>query len=213
MSVKKPEQTSSAMVFKRTFNLVELYRSFVYFPGAISKLVENRKGKILDDQFIERLHLAVTEVNGCPACSYQHTKMALRLGMSNEEIGSFLRGDESFIKPEEAKGILFAQHFAESRGIPKTYAYDAIVKEYGKTKAAIILGACQVIIAGNMYGIPLSAFSSRLKGQKYKDSTLFYELSMLIAGLFCIPVALIHGLLRKLIGLPNERFDKETNDH
>ena len=212
MSIKIPEKESSRMEFKRKFNLCELYGAFVYFPGAISKLVENRKGKLLDEQFIERLHLAVTEVNGCAACSYQHTKMALRQGMSNEEICSFLSGDNNFIKPEEVKAIMFAQHFADSRGLPKKYAYDTIVKEYGKTKAGIILGACQVILAGNMYGIPFSAFQSRLKGKTYKDSTLFYELGMLIAGIVCIPVALVHGLLKALIALPNERFDKDTNE-
>lgn len=34
--------------------------------------------------------------------------------MSNEEIISFLSGGEAFILPEEAKAILFAQHFADS---------------------------------------------------------------------------------------------------
>ena len=215
MSIKIPEKESSRMKFKRKFNLCELYGAFVYFPGAISKLVENRKGKLLDEQFIERLHLAVTEVNGCAACSYQHTKMALRQGMGSEEINSFLSGGsggDNFIKIEEAKAIMFAQHFADSKGIPKKYAYDTIVKEYGKTKAGIILGACQVILAGNMYGIPFSAFQSRLKGKTYKDSTLFYELGMLIAGIVCIPIALVHGLLSTLIALPNERFDKDTNE-
>ncbi len=63
-----------------------------------------------------------------------------------------------------------------------------------------------------MYGIPYSAFQSRLKGKTYKDSTLFYELGMLIAGIVCIPIALVHGLLSTLIALPNERFDKDTNE-
>ncbi len=212
MSIKTPEKISSRIEFKRKFNLCELYRAFVFFPGAISKLVENKKSKLLDKQFVERLQLAVTEVNGCAVCSYYHTKMALRQGMSNEEICSFLSGDGNFIKPEEVKAIMFAQHFADSKGIPKKYAYDTIVKEYGKTKAGIILGACQVILAGNMYGIPYSAFQSRLKGKTYKDSTLFYELGMLIAGIVCIPIALVHGLLSTLIALPNERFDKDTNE-
>ena len=212
MSIKTPEKISSRIEFKRKFNLCELYRAFVFFPGAISKLVENKKSKLLDKQFVERLQLAVTEVNGCAVCSYYHTKMALRQGMSNEEICSFLSGDGNFIKPEEVKAIMFAQHFADSKGIPKKYAYDTIVKEYGKTKAGIILGACQVILAGNMYGIPFSAFQSRLKGKTYKDSTLFYELGMLIAGIVCIPIALVHGLLSTLIALPNERFDKDTNE-
>lgn len=200
------------MKYKRKFNLFELYRAFVYFPRAISKLSKNSKHEILDKQFIERLQLAVTEVNGCAACSYQHTKMALRQGMSNEEICSLLSGECDYIKADEAKAIMFAQHFADSKGFPKKYAYENIVKEYGKTKASIILAACQVIIAGNMYGIPFSAFQSRLKGKTYKDSTLFYELGMLLAGIICLPFALLHALLRALLALPNERFDKSTND-
>jgi hypothetical protein len=138
--------------------------------------------------------------------------MALDQGMSNEEISSFLSGGDSFIKPEEAKAILFAQHFADSTGFPKKSAYDAIVEEYGENKAQIILSAVQVMIAGNMYGIPFSAFVSRLKGHTYKDSTLFYELGMLIVGILALPIAIIHSLLRALIGLPNERFDKSPTE-
>ncbi|NLO02516.1 MAG: carboxymuconolactone decarboxylase family protein [Bacteroidales bacterium] len=194
--------------FKRKFSIWELYRSFVFIPGAASKLIGNSKSKLLDVQFVERLQLAVTEVNGCAACSYQHTQMALEQGMSNEEISSFLSGGSDFTKPEEAKAIMFAQHFADSRGFPRKSTYDSIIKEYGKKEAGIILSACQVMIAGNMYGIPFSAFLSRLKGKGYKGSTLFYELSMLVIGFLLLPIAIIHGFLRNLIGLPNERFDK-----
>ncbi|HPW66848.1 MAG TPA: carboxymuconolactone decarboxylase family protein [Salinivirgaceae bacterium] len=196
--------------FKRKYTLWELYRSFVFVPRAISKLIGNRKSKLIDNHFVERLQLAVTEVNGCAACSYQHTKIALQQGMSNEEIVSFLRGDGKFIKPEEAKAIMFAQHFADSRGFPKQNTYDSIVAEYGKKEARIILSACQVMIAGNMYGIPFSAFISRLLGKPYKNSSLFYELVMLVVGTLCLPIAFIHGFLRFLFGLSNERFDKTT---
>jgi len=207
-----PKSVSHRVNFKRKFSLWELYRSFVFTPGAMSKLIGNNKSKLVDKKFIERLQLAVTEVNGCAVCSYQHTKMALKQGMSNEEISNFLSGGDNFIKPEEAKAIIFAQHFADSRGFPKEYAYDSIVKEYGEQKACIILSAVQMIIAGNMYGIPFSAFLSRIKGNPYKDSTLFYELGMMIVGLFCLPIAIIHGFLKKLIGLPNIRLDKSTSE-
>ncbi|MFA7116672.1 MAG: carboxymuconolactone decarboxylase family protein [Bacteroidales bacterium] len=206
------ESVSQITKFKRKFSLWELYRSFVFAPRAMSKLLGNNKSKLIDKHFVERLQLAVTEVNGCAACSYQHTKMALNQGMSNEEISSFLSGEDSFIKPEEAKAILFAQHFADSRGFPKKYTYDSIVKEYGERKTHIILSAVQMMLAGNMYGIPLSAFLSRFKGNPYKDSTLFYELGMLIVGILCLPIAIIHGLLRGLIGLPNIRFDKSKSE-
>ena len=207
-----PEEISSRTEFKRKFSLSEMYRSFVFLPGAMSKMIGNNKSKLIDPHFARRLQLAVTEVNGCPACSYQHTKMALREGMSGEEISSFLSGGGDYIKPEEAKAIMFAQHFADSRAYPKKYAYDSIVKEYGDKKAKIILSAAQVMIAGNMYGIPYSAFHSRLKGKPFKGSSLFYELGMLIVGILVLPIALIHGLLRRMFGISNIRLDKSVGD-
>ena len=207
-----PEAISSRIEFKRKFSLGELYRALVFVPRAILVMKDNKKKNFVDENFVERLQLAVTEVNGCPACSYQHTKMALRQGMSNEEISSFLSGSDNFIRPEEAKAILFAQHFADSRGFPKQYAYDSIVKEYGDKRANVILSAVQIMITGNMYGIPYSAFQSRQKGKPYKDSTLFYELGMLVAGIVLLPLAILHGFFRALIGLPNKRFDKSTTD-
>src|SRR5690554_6895848 len=149
--IKLPDALASMSEFKRKFTFWQLYRSFVYVPRAMSKLVKNNKSNLVDKKFIERLQLAVTEVNGCPACSYQHTKMALREGMSNEEISSFLSGQEEYVKPEEAKAIIFAQHFADSRGYPKQYAFDSIVQEYDEEKSQVIISAAQVMIAGNMY--------------------------------------------------------------
>ena len=197
--------------YKVRFSFWELYRSLVYIPRAMQVLIKNNKQKLLSQKFVERLQLAVTEVNGCPACSYQHTKMALQLGMSNEEITSFLSGGDEFIDPAEAKAILFAQHFADSRGFPKQYAFDAVVKEYGEIKANIILSATQVMISGNIYGIPYSAFQARLKGEQYKDSSLFYELGMMMGGIIVLPIALIHAILRGLIGISNRRIDNSLD--
>ena len=212
MSREIPQSISSRTEFKRKFSLWEMYRSFVFAPRAMSKIIGNNKTNLVDNHLIERIQLAVTEVNGCAACSYQHTKMALSMGMSNEEISSFLSGGDTFIKPEEAKAIVFAQHFADSRGFPDKLAYNSIVQEYGEKEALIIHSACQVMIAGNMYGIPFSAFQSRLNGKPFKDSTLFYELGMMIVGIICLPFAIVHGFLRGLIGLPNERFDLDTEE-
>lgn len=159
-----------------------MYRAFVFIPGAVTKMIGNKRKKLVGKDFIERLQLAVTEVNGCAACSYAHTYLALKQGMSNEEINSFLSGDGNFLKQEEAKAIVFAQHFADSRGLPKIDAYKSVIHEYGKEKAAIIVSAAQLMHAGNIYGIPYSAFLSRLRRKQYKDSSLAYELGMHIAG-------------------------------
>lgn len=210
--MKSAEKIVSKKEFKRKFSFLELYRSLIYAPRAVVRLAGNNKSKLVDKNFIERLQLAVTEVSGCPACSYQHTKIALRQGMSNEEISSFLSGGDQFIKTEEAKALMFAQHFAESRGFPKKYTYDSIVEEYGEKRADIILSAAQVMIAGNMYGIPYSAFQSRLKGHSYKGSSLFYELGMLVGGIVIMPIAVIHGSLRGIFGLTNIRLDESSVD-
>lgn len=210
--IKLPEAIGLRKEFKRKFSLWEMYRAFIFLPGAVFQMLGNKKSKLVDQHFAERLQLAVTEVNGCAACSYQHTKMALRQGMSSEEISSFLSGGDHFIKPEEAKAIMFAQHFADSVGYPKKFTYDAIVKEYGEKQARIIISAVQIMIAGNMYGIPLSAFQSRLKGKPFKDSSLFYELGMLLAGIVFLPIAVVHGILRGLIGLSNRRLDESSTD-
>ena len=176
--------------YKRKFSFMELYLSYLYVPRAMVKLRKNKKEELISQHFIKRIQLAVTEVNGCAACSYAHTTFALQEGMSNEEISSFLSGGVDYIKPEEAKAIIFAQHFADSRGYPEKDAYKAIIKEYGQEKARIILSAVQMMIAGNMFGIPFSAYESRRRGRPFKGSTLGYELGMLIGGILVLPIAL-----------------------
>jgi hypothetical protein len=69
-----------------------------------------------------------------------------------------------------------------------------------------------MMITGNMYGIPLSAFLSRLKGKPYKDSSFFYEFGISIVGILFLPIAIVHGFVRGFIGLPNERFNLSTDE-
>jgi len=209
--IKIPDRISSRVEYKRKFSVLEMYRAVVMIPIASAKMIENKRKKLVGQDFVERLQLAVTEVNGCAACSYAHSYMALKQGMSNEEINSLLSGDGKFIKQEEAKAIVFAQHFADTRGFPKEDAYKSITLEYGEKRASIILSAAQIIFVGNVYGIPYSAFQSRLKGKPYKDSSLIYELGMLITGLIILPIALIHGVLRAILGFSNMRLDKSSS--
>jgi AhpD family alkylhydroperoxidase len=207
-NIKIPDIISSRTEYKKKFSLCEMYRAFVLIPGAAAEMINNKRKKLIDKDFTERLQLAVTEVNGCAACSYAHTYLALKQGMSNAEINSFLSGDGNFFKPEEAKAIYFAQHFADTRGLPKKDAYESIINEYGVEKTRIILAAVQLMTAGNIYGIPYSALHSRFNGKPYKDSSLIYELGMQIAGFILLPMALFHGILRTITGFSNIRLDK-----
>lgn len=209
--IKIPDVISSRIEYKKKFSLLEMYRAVVLVPFALTKMVKNKRKKIVDNDFVEKLQLAVTEVNGCAACSYAHTYMALKQGMSNDVINSFLCGDGKFIIPEESKAIVFAQHYADTRGFPQKDAYKSIISEYGAGKADIILSAAQIMIVGNIYGIPYSAFHSRLKGKPYNHSSVIYELGLLITGLIIFPIALVHGGLRSILGFSNIRYGKDSS--
>ncbi len=206
LAVALPDVVTSRQEFKRKFSPAEMYDAFVFTPRAIAALIDNRRTQIVDPHLLKRLQLAVTKVSGCAVCSYEHAKMALRQGMSGEEIASFLSGGDDFVLPHEAKAIVFAQHFADSTGHPTTEAYQSLVEEYGAPAAHVMLSAVQIMLAGNAYGIPFSALQSRRNGRPFPDSSLAYELGMLLAGPILLPAAILHGTMRGLVGLANISF-------
>jgi AhpD family alkylhydroperoxidase len=103
--------------------------------------------------FLERNMLAVTEVNGCALCSYYHTKVALENGMSAEEIKGMLGGDLADAPEAELPAILFAQHYADTRGKPSKEAWERVCAAYGETGAYGVLAAIRMIMMGNALGI------------------------------------------------------------
>ena len=115
-NVQIPQAIRDRVEYKRKFTLREMYRAFVFLPGAVRRMVDNKNQPSVD----------------------------------------------------EAKAIMFAQHFADASGFPEKFAFASIVKEYGERQADIMLSAVQIMIAGNMYGIPFSALQSRLKGKPFK---------------------------------------------
>lgn len=195
--------------YKRKFTFGEFYRIMVAVPRALVVLRENRTGGEVESKTIERIMLAVTEVNGCAACSYAHTRIALREGMSQLEISEMLSGSHETVPPEEALAVFFAQHFADAKGVVDPEAYRQLVVAYGEARTRVMHAAMQVILFGNAYGIPFSAFISRLKGEPYRDSTVVYELAMLLWGVICSPFALLHALVLAVFSRPQIRFSME----
>ncbi len=183
--------------YKHRYNLKEMYKTFLNMFISIPILKRNRREEIVDEAFVERIMLAVTEVNGCVICSYAHTKMALESGFSIEEVESFFNGSDTYIQPEESLGILFAQNYADNQGNYSEEGYQSLVDYYGEDKSRVILAAARGMMAGNVIGLPISALQSRFKRKKYSNSNLFYEIGMLLAPLFLIPVSGIHSLFKR----------------
>jgi len=96
--------------------------------------------------------LAVTAVDGCRYCSYIHARQALKSGVTPEEISQLLSGDVDDCPEEEAMGVIYAQHWAESDAHPDSEAVRRLQQTYGVEKAEAIHLMLRMIRLGNLLG-------------------------------------------------------------
>ncbi len=150
------------------------------------RLAKMRLGR----EFMERLMLAVTEVNGCAACAWGHSKAALEAGIDSQEISELLSGDTSAVPADQAPAIAFAQHYADTTGSPTDNTWHRMIAEYGEPRARDILAVIRIIMLGNAYGIPLSSLIARCRGEVEPGSSVLYEIGMLLSSVVAFPVAI-----------------------
>lgn len=186
----------------RRFSIKEIYWITVKAFCSTKYLVMNRKNNYINHQFVERIMLAVTQVNECEACSFAHAKMAIDAGLSESEINNLLSGMNDDVPQEQLKAVLFAQHYAENVGKASLQTWQKIVIEYGNNAALSILASIRMIMMGNAYGIPFSLLINRFKKDRNKDerSNLFYEISTILISILIIPVSAIHAFINCLSG-------------
>ena len=188
------QQTNARKLATPAQAYLALYRA-LRTVGAFRKAKQSGS---LSLQLQERLMLAVTEVNGCALCSYGHSRMALEAGLSGQEIEDLLGGQTDGAPKEELPAILFAQHYADTRGRPTAAAWAQLVSRYGQPQAAGMLGAIRMITVGNTWGIPMGSLLARLtKKEKYRvdvRSSVGYELVMLLLLLPFLLVAMLQAL-------------------
>lgn len=190
------------VLYKKKYSVREFYSALYKGIRTFRFLRRSKKSGQLSERFVKRIMLAVTEVNGCEVCSYEHTKTALEMGMDEKEIQQMLTGVMDDVPAEEMKAILFAQHYADTKGNPSQASWNEVVDVYGEQTALGILGAIRMIMVGNSYGIALSAFKSRWKGEPIEVSSLFYEIYMLLSIVPLLPVAIVHALMANLVKYP-----------
>ncbi len=182
---------------RKPFSLSEIYQIIYKAVGANKHFKKAQKEKLVSTHLQERLMLAVTEVNGCRVCSYAHTKWALEAGMKKEEIDNLLSGDLKDTPEDELNAVLFAQHYADTRGEPDKKTWDLLIEEYGKEKAMGILAAIKMIMAGNAVGIPYSSLTDRFKGKSDSGLSLGYEISVLLLTIPMFLTAIFTNLFNR----------------
>lgn len=175
----------------KIFSTSTFYKHLKIALSNFSDLRKSRKTGNVSKVFSEKIMLAVTQVNGCRYCNYLHTKNAINAGTSEEEISTMLNGEFGDIGNDESLALMFAQHYADSDGVPDLETYEHFVQHYGMQKATDILANIRVIMAGNIHGIALDALLRRLKGEKMKGSKLSNELGIFLGIIVMIPIAVI----------------------
>lgn len=120
---------------KRRYSPLEAYRITHKGLRAFPLLRRALASGVLKQDSKERIMLAVTQVNQCAMCSCAHTQMAFTSGMSQEEITILLSGEYDKVPLDDAAAIMYAQHYAECRGIPDQKTWVRIQREHGKEKA------------------------------------------------------------------------------
>lgn len=148
---------------KRTFNSIgEFIKELKFVFKNRDRIKKLDNGDIIEAEFRQRLMMAVTEVNGCRYCSYYHSKLALKAGVSREELDALLVGDLNNCPEAEILALIYAQHWAEKKGQPDQEMKDKLKAEYGEEKFEIINLAVRMINFGNLSGNSFDYFLYKL---------------------------------------------------
>jgi len=161
---------------KRTYTFKSFRRDISYMRKNRSKIKEFRKAKRLSQQFRERIMLAVTAVNECRYCAWGHSLMALNYGCTEEEIEQIMEHDFGSCNPDEVTGLAYAQHYAETGGLPTEDVKQKLVDFYGEQKAQDIQLTINMVTIGNLLGNTFDAFESRFKRLPPENGSFLFEL-------------------------------------
>jgi AhpD family alkylhydroperoxidase len=141
--------------------------------------------------FVEKIMLAVTQVNGCRYCSYAHTRMALKAGVSETELRELVAGEFNQLPAEEIMALTFAQHYAEQDGRYAATAWQRLEAAYGLDAARDVLVYIRLISLANLYGNTFDALLERIGGRPVAGSHFLDELAVLIWGATGVPIGIL----------------------
>lgn len=110
------------------------------------------RGKRLDAKYRERLFIAVTQVNECRACTWAHTRIALREGLSGDEVRALFHAELERTPEEERDAILYAQHWADSGGCPEQGLRNSTEARLGAARLRDVELALRFIRFWNYFG-------------------------------------------------------------
>lgn len=149
--------------YKRIYrNPGEFFSDMTFLVRNSRRIRELMRGNSVPSAFRERLMLGATSVYGCRYCNWVHTREALRSGIEKAEVARMLEGSVDGCPEDEAVGVLYAQHWADSNGKPDAEAVRRLRETYGAQKAEAIDLTLRVIRTGNLTGNTWDQFLHRM---------------------------------------------------
>jgi AhpD family alkylhydroperoxidase len=175
---------------KKIFTFNSFANSLYYVIGNFGTIIKTVRSKEIARDFVEKIMLVTSAVNGCVYCEWFHAKMAANSGMDTQEIKEMLdlqfKTDASEF---ELPALLYAQHYAETNKTPDPQMEQQLIEFYGEDNATYIKTYIELIFFGNLSGNTFDAFLSRLRGKRAPDSAIVFELFFfIISAPFLLPV-------------------------
>ncbi len=192
---------------KRIVNLKTQNEHIQLFIKHSNAFVEAQLNPVISKSFSESVSLAISQVNGCKLCSYTHAKNALKSGMSQEEVDFLMTGEGFDNAPkEQLEALLFAQHYADTKGNPDPATKQKLTDTYGEEKTKDIMASILMMNLTNLHGNTAEALGLRFKGKAVEYSNFWQEIAVTINFFKVMPVILYKMLKYKLIGTKRDRL-------
>lgn len=168
-------------------------------PGILRVFLSKRDAKHL----YEKAVIVTDAVNGCVYCSWLDAKLAMKRGISEEEIKDMLKLQfHTSVNDYELTALLFSQHYAETNGIPEPEMTSELFDFYGDKVAKDIILIIRATTFGNLYFNTWGAVISRFRGRPAPNSNVFFEIAyFLLNSIIILPVVIVRKLDSKAIGL------------
>lgn len=163
-------------------SLPEIFGLILKNMVSVKDVIVIKKENKISRKFAEKIMLAVSGVNLCRNCSYLHTKTALEKDVDQEEIRALLEGVIEDFPKEEAVGIFYAQHWADTMGQVSKKARQEVSEYYGEQKTRDIEKHITAVSFGNLACNTVEAYRDGSLERKEKTK-------LLLPYLFCLPIS------------------------
>ena len=187
---------------KRIFTARLFICDLVFLIWNLPNIIKVFSNKQNQKQLIEKILIVTDAVNECLYCAWLDAKLAIKSGISEDEINNMMKLQfHTDLSESELIAVLFAQHYAENNGKLVPDMINKLIGYYGEKTAKDIILAIRTVTFGNLYFNTWGAVISRFKGNPAKNSNVIFEIFYFLLNFAIIlPFVILKKVDKKAIG-------------